>query len=80
MPTKANQNRARKFGLRASFLLWRRCSHHMTLVVPPYMTRCVHLSMNCTSSKGVSGKKGVNDRMNINARQSRDRGYLLNEK
>lgn len=52
----------------------------MTLQVPPYMTKWVHLSMNCTSSKGVSGKKGVNDKMNINARQSRDRGYLLNEK
>ena len=79
MPTKAYQNNACRFGLRASFLQWRRCSHQMTEQVPPYMIKWVHLSANSTLSNGVSGKKGVSDSIQMSAMQHQESGYLFNE-
>jgi hypothetical protein len=49
----------------------------MTEQVPPYITRCVHLSINATSSKGVSGKKGINESIQISAIQRMEKGYFL---
>ena len=51
----------------------------MTEQVPPYMTRCVHLSMNATSSNGVSGKMGVSESIQMSAMQHQESGYLFNE-
>ena len=35
--------------------------------------------MNCTSSKGVSGKKGTNDSIHISVIQATEKGYFLSE-
>ena len=50
---------------------------NMTEHVPPYITKWVHLSMNCTSSRGVSGKKGTNDSIHISVIQATEKGYFL---
>ena len=55
----------------------RRYSIQMTKQVPPYMMRCVHLSINATSSSGVSGKKGANDSIQIKRIQKTDGGIML---
>ena len=55
----------------------RRYSHQMTVQVPPYMMKCVHLSINWMPSRGVSGKKGRKESIQISMIQVTDRGYFL---
>ena len=61
----------------SNVVCWRRYSIQMTEQVPPYITRWVHLSMNWTSSNGVSGKKGVSESIHISAIQNTEQGYFL---
>lgn len=52
-------------------------SIHSTEHVPPYITKCVHLSMNCTSLSGVSGKNGKSDSTQMSKKHTMERGYFL---
>ena len=40
------------------------------------MTKCTHLSMNSTLSRGVSGKKGTSESTQIQAKQNTENGYF----
>ncbi len=54
-----------------------RYSIHSTPHVPPYITKCVHLSINATSSKPVSGKNGISDKTHISMKHVMEKGYIL---
>lgn len=54
-----------------------RYSIHSTPHVPPYITKCVHLSINATSSKPVSGKNGISDKTHISMKHVMEKGYFL---
>lgn len=54
---------AMRFQLR--FVCRRRYSIHIVRHVPPYITKCVHLSMNGTPSNPKAGMKGESDSIHI---------------
>ena len=74
----AGASQANRKSFQPLIRLWlRRYSYQITEHVPPYMIICVHLSANCTSSKGVSGKNGMSDSTQIRMIQKTEKGYLL---
>ena len=75
---RMGNNHANKKSFLPSNLRCRRTySVHITPHVPPYMTICVHLSTNGTSSKGSISGKGRNDNIHISTIQQMLKGYFL---
>ena len=76
-PIRTGRSHAKIKSLEAENTEWfRKYSIHITLQVPPYITKCTHLSANSMVSKCVSGI-GASESTQIATMHKAERGYFL---